>query len=581
VKPTWSLVDIKPVGFGKVPRIAAADFRELRTVRVFNISETASISVFAGWLAGKRNASGGSRGVIMTARKIWMIVGIAATLLAAVSAQATSHVRIVRLSYVDGKVQLERAPGQGLERAILNSPIVEGERIVTGVNGLAEVEFENDNVVRLGEATEIAIRQLLINDAGNKVNEVELLRGTMYFDTKSGKGDICRVIAVGKTFVLRHDSQVRFMMGGDQVQAAVLSGEVQFDDNAQLVRLKKNNTITVDPASTPGYVVAKGFDSSPLDRWNSERAAYLSAYAYSNSGYGSKGMSGSGYADLAYYGGFNSLPGYGLVWIPYGASNWMGWSPYDSGGWVFTGFGYVWASAYPWGWLPYHYGAWGYQNGIGWFWAPGSSFSGGGVVTNWKPTTPVTNGPPGYTAPLPPTMPGNGPRPSVLVGQIGRTPAYIPGGPVPPNFRSVITDHSGITGMTAPSSGGSGGGGSASAARNSRAVNMTGADRSTARNNSFVAPGQGTSKPQFGQNNSGRASNPGGHVFVAPSQPSFNSDGFAVRTSPGMGGGGYPGQQSSGAPMRSSGSGMGNSGGMGHAASSGGAAHSTPVSNPK
>jgi hypothetical protein len=369
------------------------------------------------------------------------------------------------------------------------------------------------------------------------------------------------------------------MMGGDQVEASVLSGEVQFDNNTQIVRIKKNDTLTVNPASAPGYLVAKGVDGIPLDRWNSERAAYQTAYAYNNNGYGSRGMGGFGYQDLAYYGGFTSLPGYGLVWMPYGASDWMGWSPYDSGGWVFTGFGYVWASAYPWGWLPYHYGAWGYQNGIGWFWSPGNSFNGGGVVTNWKPTAPVTNGPPGYSAPLPPTMPANGPRPSILVGQIGRTPAYIPGGPVPPNFRSVIIDHSGITGMIAPSSGGSGG--SASAARNSRAVNVSGADKSTARNNSFVMPAQSASKPQFSQNNSARATNPSGHVFVAPAPRTFDSDGFMVRTPSSMGGGGYPGQQMSGAPMRSSGSAASSSGGMGHAASSGGAAHSTPASSPK
>ncbi len=113
------------------------------------------------------------------------------------AAHATSHVRIVRLSYVDGNVQMERASGQGMERAILNAPIVEGSRIFTGANGLAEVEFEDNSTVRLGEATEVRFSQLLINDAGDKVNEVELVRGTMYFDAHGGKHDIDRVIAAG------------------------------------------------------------------------------------------------------------------------------------------------------------------------------------------------------------------------------------------------------------------------------------------------------------------------------------------------------------------------------------------------
>ena len=97
---------------------------------------------------------------------------VAVMLVAVASAQAASHVRIVRLSYEDGSVQMSRANGQGLERAILNSPIVEGSSVVTGTDGLAEVEFENNSNVRLGQATNVRFRQLLINDAGELINDV-------------------------------------------------------------------------------------------------------------------------------------------------------------------------------------------------------------------------------------------------------------------------------------------------------------------------------------------------------------------------------------------------------------------------
>src|ERR1017187_6529909 len=135
----------------------------------------------------------------MAKREKYGLVVMAAMLLAVVSAQATSHVRIVRLSYEDGNVQMSRGTGQGLERAILNSPIVEGSSVVTGRDGLAEVEFEDNSAVRLGGATDPHLRQLLMNDAGDKVNEVELVRGTMYFDTRSGKANVYRVIASDRT----------------------------------------------------------------------------------------------------------------------------------------------------------------------------------------------------------------------------------------------------------------------------------------------------------------------------------------------------------------------------------------------
>jgi hypothetical protein len=440
----------------------------------------------------------------MSTRGKYALIMMAVMLLAVVSAQATSHVRIVRLSYESGNVQMDRASGQGLERAILNSPITEGSRIVTGNDGLAEVEFENNSSVRIGEATEVRFRQLLINDAGDKINEVELARGTMYFDTRGSKGDVYRVIAADRTFVVSRNSQVRLLTTGSQVQATVFNGEARLENDAQPVAIKKNDTLTVDAANPQGFLLAKGVDKLPLDAWNSERAAYQNAYSYNNDPYGGRSLSAFGYQDLAYYGGFMSVPGYGLAWQPYGVSTWSGWDPFISGAWSFLpGFGYTWASAYPWGWLPYHYGAWSYLPAIGWFWCPGNAFNGGGVITKWQATSPVVNGPVGYTPPRPPVITTTGYRPTVMVGQVGRMEAYIPGGPIPPNFRSVITDHSGLVGANAQRASGAAGG--SVFAHNSRAMDK------------------------------GFAGTRTGHVFAPPATSSWAYDGFGSAPSSGFG----------------------------------------------
>jgi len=244
-----------------------------------------------------------------------------------------------------------------------------------------------------------------------------------------------------------------------------------------------------------------------------------------------------------------------LAWQPYGISSWMGWNPYIAGAWAFTpGFGYAWASAYPWGWMPYHYGSWAFQSGTGWFWVPGNTLRNGGTVTNWQPTTAVVNAPAGYQPPAPPTVAGTGHSPSILVGQIGSMPAYIPGGPVPPDFRSVIVDHSRITGMTAPVMSGAGVGGSSIAAQNSRAVNMSGANPTAVKGSTFAPPAKGTSSGAFDQEGSLRGSVRTGHVFAAPPSPSF--------------GGGVASAYGSGASSHGT-------GGMSHAASSAGASHSS------
>ncbi|HEX8924615.1 MAG TPA: hypothetical protein VF786_02425, partial [Terriglobales bacterium] len=84
----------------------------------------------------------------MNARKFGFIVFFVCSVLLAAPLFASSP-RIVRLSLVQGDVRLDRAAGSGIEQAILNSPVPEGARLVTGNNGYAEVEFENGSTLRL------------------------------------------------------------------------------------------------------------------------------------------------------------------------------------------------------------------------------------------------------------------------------------------------------------------------------------------------------------------------------------------------------------------------------------------------
>jgi hypothetical protein len=356
-------------------------------------------------------------------------------------AQAESHVRIIRLSYMDGAVQMDRATGQGLERAILNTPITEGSRLVTGRAGLAEFEFENNSTVRLGENSEVRFTRLVVSDAGAKVNDVEVVKGTVYFDTKGNKDDVYRATAGGSAFQILKDTQVRLSDDTGKTEAAVLKGDADLLNQPQQVKIKKKETLTLDAGAPAGYQVAKGVDAGPLDRWNNERSSYQTAYSYNAWSTGPK-INGYGYSDLSYYGAWYSIPGVGMAWQPYGIGDWVGWNPYMAGAWAFyPGMGYAWASAYPWGWLPYHYGSWSYVGGGGWFWLPGAAggYRNNSWYANGFQSAPVVHGPAGWTAPAAPAALAGGAGPStVRVGTLGNQPAYIPGGRAVPNFRSVV-----------------------------------------------------------------------------------------------------------------------------------------------
>lgn len=70
----------------------------------------------------------------------------------------------------------------------------------------------------------------------------------------------------------------------------------------------------------------------------------------------------SGYGVWVYY------PPYGYVWVPRVTR--YGWRPYTYGHWVWTDWGWTWASRFEWGWAPFHYGRWGWDFDLGWFWVP-------------------------------------------------------------------------------------------------------------------------------------------------------------------------------------------------------------------
>jgi len=356
---------------------------------------------------------------------------------ASVVAFAQSHARIVRLSYVSGQVQMDRATGQGLEHAILNTPVVQGTRLVTGNDGLAEVEFEDQSALRVAGNSEVYFGQLLINDAGAKVNDIQVVKGTVFLDTRSKNQDLYRVAAEGTSFIVRPDTQMRFSASADQLRVAVFKGDVLLENQPQLVSVKKNETLTMDPKNVSGYAVAKGTEALPTDAWNKERQAYDVAYAH-NQGYGGP-KSGYGLQDLNYYGSYFYAPGYGNVWQPYGFDSFLtGWNPYSNGAWMFyPGMGYTWASSYPWGWLPYHYGSWAFINGTGWAWLPGGNYGGAWYANNFQATPVVVKPPAGWTPVTAPASPVGGSARTILVGK-AVTPAYVPGGRVPPNFASVI-----------------------------------------------------------------------------------------------------------------------------------------------
>ncbi len=98
---------------------------------------------------------------------------------------------------------------------------------------------------------------------------------------------------------------------------------------------------------------------------------------------------------LAPYGSWINVPGYGLCWQPSVAVADPLWRPYfDAGHWVYTDTGWFWQSDYAWGGAVFHYGRWHRYNGS-WVWLPGYDWAPAWVC--WRQTDAYCG-----WAPLPP-----------------------------------------------------------------------------------------------------------------------------------------------------------------------------------
>ncbi len=319
-------------------------------------------------------------------------------------ASAESKVRIVRLSEVQGDVQMDRNTGGGFEKAFLNLPVIEGAKLKTGDDGRAELEFEDGSVLRIVPNSELDFTRLGLGDDGQKLSTVELVQGTAYSNVAPKKGDHFTLNFGRETVSLTESAHFRASLTKSEATVAVFQGDVQVTGPSGQVEIGKKHSATFDLANNGSYTLAKNYDEDPYDKWDQKQNDYRSRYP-SSSPSGVSSPYAYGMSDLNYYGNYLDVPGYGMLWQPYFTG--IGWSPFLDGGWAwYPGFGYTWVSAYPWGWMPYRYGNWLFVPGYGWLWQPG-------YWNTWYAIPRVVN-PPGRVAlPTPPV----GTRATVMVGR--------------------------------------------------------------------------------------------------------------------------------------------------------------------
>ena len=268
-----------------------------------------------------------------------------------------------RLAYAQGPVSFWRPGASDWAPAQVNTPIVPGDELYTGHEGLLELQVGGRAYVRAWGNTQLGLAnqepdflqlKLTTGHATLDLRSVEPGR-SVEVDTPHAAFDIqapgyyrVDVTPERTTFISRRGGRASMTAAGGQPVAIASSEEVVVEGT---------------PVPTARSFAAPELDV--FDRWNYARtdellesvsARYVPPQVY-------------GTDDLDHYGNWRVVPTYGSIWVPQGVP--AGWAPYSTGRWVADPiYGWTWVDTAPWGWAPYHYGRWVFVDGF-WAWAPG------------------------------------------------------------------------------------------------------------------------------------------------------------------------------------------------------------------
>jgi len=327
---------------------------------------------------------------------------------------APAAARAVRLSSVDGQVQIAQGNQVLADGAVANTPLFEGTRLVTADDGRAEIQFEDGSVVRLSPNS--ALTLTVLRGAGpNSQAEITLEGGLGYFELQSGPQPGAMSVRFGDSVATASGFTVlRINMDNAPGELSVFSGNAHLERGSALaVDLHGGESVALSANDVTRYTLNESIEPDSWDSWNSDRDQVLTSESAAKTGATSNyAQSGNpAWNDLDANGNWYNVPGQGNIWSPYDASN-AGWDPYGNGNWMNSpGYGYTWVSDNSWGYLPYSCGLWSWYDSFGWGWAPGiggcSPWWGGGVY--YGPN--IGSGYGGYrppTRPHPPRRPLSG-----------------------------------------------------------------------------------------------------------------------------------------------------------------------------
>jgi hypothetical protein len=345
---------------------------------------SASMNYFASGLKPRlRRITGFLSSALLATTSLSLLVparSSAAILLGAPADSVAATARALRLSFVEGQVQVVQVGQIISDPALVNQPLFEASQVITGNDGRAEIQLEDGGLIRISPNSTLTFSVLRNQGTGTRT-EVVLNSGLAYFELQPSNADHNLIVNFGTaSFSATSASVIRVTEDTPPGDVAVFSGNIHFERGTELkLDIHGGETVSLGSSDPTQYNFAESIEPDSWDSWNADRDQLLNQEASSQTA-ATQGLGynqGAGMNDLDANGSWYNVPGTGYIWSPYDAQiQGAGWDPYGFGHWVYyPRFGYVWVSGYPWGYSPFACGTWNYWDTFGWGWAPGGGCS--------------------------------------------------------------------------------------------------------------------------------------------------------------------------------------------------------------
>ncbi len=283
-------------------------------------------------------------------------------------APAKTDQGVARVSLIHGDVSTQRGDSGDWSAAVLNQPVMAGDKVSTGDSARAELQLDFANTLRLGPNSKANIANFT-----HKNIQIQLGQGLANFTVSKDSEAEPEIDTPNVSVHPAHKDgvfRIQVQPDGDTL-VIVREGEAQIATPQGSAEVRSGEMATVrGDSQSAQYKISPAPDRDDWDRWNSDRDHMIrnaSSWRHTNRYF-------TGSQDLDANGRWQNVPDYGDVWVP---NEPEGWAPYRDGNWTYEPYyGWTWVGYEPWGWAPYHYGRW-FPYGGAWAWWPGPIYAGG------------------------------------------------------------------------------------------------------------------------------------------------------------------------------------------------------------